>query len=92
MGQPGAETGGLLLPGARLFFFHFHTSLKSNRSSQIPLHFFVKVMEAVTDAGVTQVDEQVAMETATEVADQELTPPAPPKKRLLEMDAEVKTK
>lgn len=49
-------------------------------------------MEAVTDAGVTQVDEQVAMETVTEVADQELTPPAPPKKRLLEMDAEVKTK
>ncbi|XP_075869628.1 utrophin isoform X3 [Nelusetta ayraudi] len=51
-----------------------------------------QVMEAVTDAGVTQVDEQVAMEMATEVADQELTPPAPPKKRLLEMDAEVKTK
>lgn len=92
MGQPGAETGGLLLPGARLFFFHFYTSLKSNRILQNPLHFFVEVMEAVTDAGVTQVDEQVAMEMATEVADQELTPPAPPKKRLLEMDAEVKTK
>lgn len=92
MGQPGAETGGLLLPGACLFFFHCHTSLKSNRSSQIPLHSVVKVMEAVTDAGVTQVDEQVAMETVTEVADQELTPPAPPKKRLLEIDAEVKTK
>lgn len=71
----------------------FHTSLKRNRSSQIPLHFLIKVMEAVTDAGVTQVDEQVAMETAVAgVADQELTPPAPPKKRLVEMDPEVKTK
>lgn len=53
-------------------------------------------MEAVTDAGITQVDGQVAMEMATiaaaEVADQELTPPAPPKKRLLEVDAEVKTR
>lgn len=53
-------------------------------------------MEAVTDAGITQVDGQVAMEMATiaaaEVADQELTPPAPPKKRLLEVDAEVKSR
>lgn len=51
-------------------------------------------MEAVTDAGVTQVEEQVVVDTiavtATELAtDQELTPPAPPKKRLVEMNAEV---
>lgn len=54
-------------------------------------------MEAVADAGIMKVDEQVAVETAAataaeELVDQELTPPAPPKKRLLEMDAEVKAK
>lgn len=59
------------------------------------LYFVAKVMEAVTDAGVTQVEEEVVMDTAdvaAKAADQELTPPAPPKKRLLEMDAEVRTK
>lgn len=53
-------------------------------------------MEAVTDGGLTQVDGQVAMEmatmTAAEVSDQELTLPAPPKRRVLEMDAQVKTR
>lgn len=53
-------------------------------------------MEAVTDAGIPQVDGQVATAMATmsasEVADQELTPPTPPKKRLLEVDPEVKTR
>lgn len=52
-------------------------------------------MEAVTDAGMTQVGEQVVMDTASVAAassadDQELTPPAPPKKRLVETDAEVR--
>lgn len=52
-------------------------------------------MEAVTDAGVTQAEEQVVVDTvvvtATElVMDQELTPPAPPKKRLVEMNVEVR--
>lgn len=52
-------------------------------------------MEAVTDAGVTQVEEQVVVETvavtASELAtDQELTPPAPPKKRLVETNVEVR--
>lgn len=51
-------------------------------------------MEAVTDGGLTQVDGQVAMGmatmTAAEVSDQEL--PAPPKRRVLEMDAQVKTR
>lgn len=53
-------------------------------------------MEAVTDAAIIQEEGLVSMEkttmTAAEDVDQELTPPAPPKKRLLEMDAEVKTR
>ncbi|XP_039638668.1 dystrophin isoform X5 [Perca fluviatilis] len=54
-----------------------------------------QVMEAVTDAGMTQVEEQVVVDTvavasAASIADQELTPPAPPKKRLVETDAEVR--
>ncbi|XP_069014301.1 utrophin isoform X1 [Embiotoca jacksoni] len=53
-----------------------------------------QVMEAVTDAGMTQVEEQVVVDTvavaaAALIADQELAPPAPPKKRLVETDAEV---
>lgn len=52
-------------------------------------------MEAVTDAGMTQVEEQVVVDTvavaaAASFADQELAPPAPPKKRLVETDAEVR--
>lgn len=52
-------------------------------------------MEAVTDAGMTQVEEQVivdsvAVAAAASIADQELAPPAPPKKRLVETDAEVR--
>lgn len=55
----------------------------------------VKMMEAVTDAGMTQVEEQVVVETvavaaAASIPDQELAPPAPPKKRLVETDAEVR--
>lgn len=55
-----------------------------------------QVMEAVTDAGMTQVEEQVVVDTvavaaaAASAADQELAPPAPPKKRLVETDAEVR--
>nr|XP_033503851.1 dystrophin isoform X5 [Epinephelus lanceolatus] len=54
-----------------------------------------QVMEAVTDAGMTQVEEQVVVDTvavaaAASLADQELAPPAPPKKRLVETDAEVR--
>uniref|UniRef100_A0A8D0AA29 Utrophin n=1 Tax=Sander lucioperca TaxID=283035 RepID=A0A8D0AA29_SANLU len=52
-----------------------------------------QVMEAVTDAGMTEVEEQVVVDTvavasAASIADQELAPPAPPKKRLVETDAE----
>lgn len=52
-------------------------------------------MEAATDAGMTQVEEQdvvdtVAVAAAASMADQELAPPAPPKKRLVETDAEVR--
>ncbi len=52
-------------------------------------------MEAVTDAGMTQVEEQVVVDTIAVTADissadQELAPPAPPKKRLVETDAEVR--
>ena len=50
-------------------------------------------MEAVTDAGMTQVEEQVVVDTvavAASAVDQELAPPAPPKKRLLETDTEVR--
>ncbi|XP_078146088.1 utrophin isoform X3 [Centroberyx gerrardi] len=55
-----------------------------------------QVMEAVTNAGMAQVEEQVvvvdavAMTAAASIADQELPPPAPPKKRLVETDAEVR--
>ncbi|XP_035851563.1 dystrophin isoform X6 [Sander lucioperca] len=54
-----------------------------------------QVMEAVTDAGMTEVEEQVVVDTvavasAASIADQELAPPAPPKKRLVETDAEVR--
>ena len=59
------------------------------------LYLAAKVMEAVTDAGMTQVEEEVVVDTvavaaATSMADQDLTPPAPPKKRLVETDAEVR--
>lgn len=53
-------------------------------------------MEAVTDAGVTPpMEEQVAADTvavtaAESASDQELTPPAPPKKRLVETNVEVR--
>ncbi|XP_035474370.2 utrophin isoform X3 [Scophthalmus maximus] len=56
-----------------------------------------QVMEAVTDAGMTQVEEDVVVDAvavaaaaAASISDQELAPPAPPKKRLLETDAEVR--
>lgn len=54
-----------------------------------------QVMEAVTDAGMTQVEEHVvvdtvAVATSAPSADQELAPPAPPKKRLVETDAELR--
>ncbi|XP_034382901.1 utrophin isoform X2 [Cyclopterus lumpus] len=49
-----------------------------------------QVMEAVTDAGMTQVEEQVVVDAVAISADQELAPPAPPKKRLVETDAEVR--
>uniref|UniRef100_A0A665WKC3 Utrophin n=1 Tax=Echeneis naucrates TaxID=173247 RepID=A0A665WKC3_ECHNA len=50
-----------------------------------------QVMEAVTDAGMTQVEEQIVVDTigvaaAASIPDQDLTPPAPPKKRLVETD------
>lgn len=52
-------------------------------------------MEAVTDAGMTQVEEQIVVDTiavaaAASMPDQDLSPPAPPKKRLVETDAEVR--
>ncbi|XP_068433715.1 utrophin isoform X3 [Clinocottus analis] len=54
-----------------------------------------QVMEAVTNAGMTQVEEQVVVDAvavgaAASIGDQELAPPAPPKKRLVETDAEVR--
>ncbi|KAM7395346.1 hypothetical protein PAMA_006892 [Pampus argenteus] len=54
-----------------------------------------QVMEAVTEAGMTQMEEHVVVDTvavaaAASIADQELAPPAPPKKRLVETDAEVR--
>ncbi|KAG7239203.1 hypothetical protein INR49_029954, partial [Caranx melampygus] len=54
-----------------------------------------QVMEAVTDAGMTQVEEQMVVDTiavaaAASIPDQDLAPPAPPKKRLVETDAEVR--
>lgn len=52
-------------------------------------------MEAVTDAGMTPMEEQDVVDTAVlaaaaSIPDQELAPPAPPKKRLVETDAEVR--
>uniref|UniRef100_A0A8C4GNV1 Utrophin n=1 Tax=Dicentrarchus labrax TaxID=13489 RepID=A0A8C4GNV1_DICLA len=57
--------------------------------------WLISVMEAVTDAGMTQMEEQVVVDTVTvaaasSITDQELAPPAPPKKRLVETDAEAK--
>ncbi|XP_054474756.1 utrophin isoform X1 [Anoplopoma fimbria] len=54
-----------------------------------------QVMEAVTDAGMTQVEQQVVVDAVAiaapaSIRDQELAPPAPPKKRLVETDAEVR--
>ncbi|XP_074541744.1 utrophin [Halichoeres trimaculatus] len=54
-----------------------------------------QVMEAVTDAGMTQEEGQVVLDAADRASaasqvDQELAPPAPPKKRLVETDAEVR--
>lgn len=52
-------------------------------------------MEAATDAGMTQVEEQVDVGTFAAAAptfDQEVAPPTPPKKQMLETDAEVKRK
>ncbi|XP_058469744.1 utrophin isoform X4 [Solea solea] len=54
-----------------------------------------QVMEAVADSGMNQVEEEVVVDSvavmaAASIADQELAPPAPPKKRLVETDAEVK--
>ncbi|XP_041832153.1 utrophin isoform X2 [Melanotaenia boesemani] len=52
-----------------------------------------QVMEAVADAELTQVEEQIVVDTVTVAAsttDQELAPPAPPKKRLVETDTEVR--
>ncbi|KAM6954362.1 utrophin [Aplochiton taeniatus] len=55
-----------------------------------------QVTEALTIAGMTPTEEWVVVETATAAAavtrchDQDLTPPAPPKKRLVETDAEVR--
>ena len=59
------------------------------------LSLTAKVMEAVTDVGMTQVEEQVVVDTVAvaavaSIADQDLAPPAPPKKRLVETDAEVR--
>ncbi|XP_034435041.1 dystrophin isoform X4 [Hippoglossus hippoglossus] len=57
-----------------------------------------QVMEAVTDSGMTQVEEvedvvdMVPVAAAASRPDQELAPPAPPKKRLVETDAEVRRK
>ncbi|XP_031583506.1 dystrophin isoform X2 [Oreochromis aureus] len=53
-----------------------------------------QLMEAVTDAGMTQMEEQVVVDTVAvdsvaSIDDQDLAPPAPPKKRLVETDAEV---
>ncbi|XP_034555010.1 dystrophin isoform X2 [Notolabrus celidotus] len=52
-----------------------------------------QVMEAVTDAGLTPGAGEVFLDTvdaAGPKSDQELAPPAPPKKRLVETDAEVR--
>lgn len=57
--------------------------------------FESKVMEVVTDAGMTQLEAQVIADTVAVTAvslstDQDVSPPAPPKKRLLETDTEVR--
>uniref|UniRef100_A0A3Q2DWD5 Utrophin n=1 Tax=Cyprinodon variegatus TaxID=28743 RepID=A0A3Q2DWD5_CYPVA len=54
---------------------------------------FQQVMEAVTDAGMTQVEEELMVDTAAAASsaiDQELAQPAPAKKRLVETDAEIR--
>lgn len=58
------------------------------------LLLIAKVMEAVTDAGIMQVEEHVVdtigVVAAASVSDLELPPPAPPKKRHVESDAEIR--
>ncbi|KAM4529492.1 utrophin isoform 3-T3 [Fundulus diaphanus] len=52
-----------------------------------------QVMEAVTEAGMTQVEDKVTVDTAAAASpsvDQELAQPAPAKKRLVETDAGVR--
>ncbi|KAF7230569.1 transcript variant X2 [Nothobranchius furzeri] len=52
-----------------------------------------QVMEAVTDAGMTQVVEQATVEmdaTASFTLEQDSSEPAPPKRRLVETDAEIR--
>ncbi|XP_056150942.1 dystrophin isoform X3 [Lampris incognitus] len=54
-----------------------------------------QVMEAVTSGSMAQMEEEVVTDTvalaaAAVMADQELAPPAPPKRRLLETDVEVR--
>lgn len=46
-----------------------------------------QVMESVSDAGITPTD--VAMETVASPVDEDLDPPAPPKKRLVETNADI---
>ncbi|XP_072299012.1 utrophin [Eucyclogobius newberryi] len=54
-----------------------------------------QVMEAVADAGVTQMEEQVIVDTdavtvVSSRGDQDVAPPAPPKKRLVETEPQVR--
>ncbi|XP_076011058.1 utrophin-like isoform X2 [Genypterus blacodes] len=54
-----------------------------------------QVMEAVTEAGMSPVEENVVVDTvavtaASSIVDQDLAPPAPPKRRLIETDVEVR--
>ncbi|XP_032441695.1 dystrophin isoform X3 [Xiphophorus hellerii] len=49
-----------------------------------------QVMEAVTDSGMSQMEEKVMEAAASPTFDQELAQPAPAKKRLVETDAEIR--
>lgn len=47
-------------------------------------------MEAVTESGMSQMEEKVMETAASPTVDQELAQPAPAKKRLVETDAEIR--
>uniref|UniRef100_A0A671RQG3 Calponin-homology (CH) domain-containing protein n=1 Tax=Sinocyclocheilus anshuiensis TaxID=1608454 RepID=A0A671RQG3_9TELE len=101
LGQPGPKTRGLLQPSqinASHVFMLMHISFLYDLDSKLLFGF--QVTEAVSVTGMPQVQEKIFMETVTTVttwmeqtftsSDRELPPPAPPKRRHLDIDGELR--